>query len=97
MEILHRRSTKVIYQGVEVFSPIQEKIIEVLGTKKMKVTDIAKEVYKGSREKPLVPSNAIISAISYINLKCMKNKLNWRIEGEGSGRNGKTVYVKKVK
>lgn len=80
-----------------MFSQIQEKILEILGKKEMSIQDIAKEVYKGSKDKPLSPNNSIVSAISYINLKCYKNDLNWRIEGEGTGRKGKTVYIKKVK
>lgn len=80
-----------------MFSQIQEKILEILGKKEMTIQDIAKEVYKGSKDKPLSPNNSIVSAISYINLKCYKNKLDWIIEGEGSGRKGKTVYIKKVK
>jgi len=80
-----------------MFSQIQEKILDILGKKEMTIQDIAKEVYKGSKDKPLSPNNSIVSAISYINLKCYKNKLDWRIEGEGSGRKGKTVYIKKVK
>ena len=80
-----------------MFSQIQEKILDILGKKEMTIQDIAKEVYKGSKDKPLSPNNSIVSAISYINLKCYKNKLDWRIEDEGSGRKGKTVYIKKVK
>lgn len=80
-----------------MFSDLQEKIIAVLELKgEMSIQDIAKEVYKGSKDKPLSPNNSVVSAISYINLKCYKNKLNWMIDGDGKGRNGKTVHIKKV-
>lgn len=81
-----------------MFSPIQEKIIQVVTEfKVITIQEIAKEVYKGSKNKPLSPNNSVVSAISYINLKCHKNKLNWIIDGEGVGRKGKTVRIKKVK
>lgn len=81
-----------------MFSPIQEKIIKVIKECELiTIQEIAKEVYKGSKNKPLSPNNSVVSAISYINVKCHKNKLNWFIDGEGVGRKGKTVHIKKVK
>jgi hypothetical protein len=79
-----------------MFSPIQQKVINRLGKKRMKVSELAEKVYEDAKIKPLSPRTAITSAIEYINYKCEKNNFNWRIVGEGMGRNGKTIYRKKV-
>lgn len=73
-----------------LFSPVQNKVLKVLGNRSMKLTRLAELVYLNS-EKPLRPATAIRSAIQYINWKCERDKLNWKIISEGMGRNGATV------
>lgn len=79
----------------DLFSPIQHKLLMVLGTKTMKLTDLAEKVYADSVPKPMSPANALNSAITYINYKCEMRDLDWKLHKEGMGRNGATI--KKVK
>jgi len=78
-----------------MFSDLQNKVIKVLGDKKMSITDISKKVYKDDPKTPLAPNNSIVSTIHYINLKCEKHGLKWYIYGEGKGQYGKIVYIAK--
>lgn len=75
-----------------MFSDLQNKIIDVLGDKKLSIVELAAKVYKDTPNAPLAPNNSVISAIHYINLKCEANNLKWYIYGEGKGQKGKTVY-----
>lgn len=78
------------------FSPVQTRILEVLGNKRMKLTELAEEVYMKSESKPMSPRTAVRSAIQFINWKCEMQDLKWRIETDGAmGRNG--CIVRKVK
>lgn len=80
-----------------MFSPIQQKLIDVLGNREMKVSELAAKVYEDAKSKPLSPRNSLNSAISYINYKCEVNKLPWKLETEGMGRNGATIRKVKIK
>lgn len=78
------------------FSPVQDRILKVLGNKQMKLVDLADKVYAESKSKPMSPRTAVRSAIQFINWKCEMQSLPWRIETDGAmGRNG--CVVRKVK
>ncbi len=77
-----------------LFSPTEEKVLRILGKKKMTVTDIAVELYK-SDKKPINPNNVVSGAIRHINRKCEYHHLAWFINGAGLGRGGKTVWKDK--
>jgi len=80
-----------------MFSPIQQKILDALGKKKLKMSELAELVYKDSEVKPLSPRSAVRSALEYINYKCEINKLNWKIVSEGDmGCKGKFIQRKKI-
>jgi hypothetical protein len=75
-----------------IFSPIQTRILKVLGNKTMKLSVLAEKVYQESETKPMSPRTAVRSAIQFINWKCEMQGLDWRIETDGAmGRNGCTV------
>lgn len=78
------------------FSPVQDRILKVLGNKQMRLVDLAEKVYKDEHQKPMSPRSAVRSAIQFINYKCEMQGLKWRIETDGAmGRNG--CSVRKVK
>ena len=78
------------------FSPVQDRILKVLGNKQMRLVDLAEKVYAESAVKSMSPRTAVRSAIQFINWKCKMQSLPWRIETDGAmGRNG--CSVRKVK
>lgn len=80
-----------------MFSPIQQKILDALSKKKLKMNELAELVYEHPETKPMSPGTSIRSAIDYINMKCERNKLNWRIVTEGNmGCKGKFIQRKKI-
>jgi hypothetical protein len=74
-----------------VFSPNETKVLEVLGSRKMKLTEIASKVF-GRKNDLLNPNNSVAYCVLSINKKCKKNKLDWHIKGYGLGRNGKLIW-----
>lgn len=76
------------------FSPIQKKLLKILGNKKMKFTTLAEMVYADELKKPVNPANSLRSTIPYINWKCDMHRLKWKLQVEGIGRSGS--YIKKV-
>jgi hypothetical protein len=79
-----------------LFSPIQKRIIDILGNKAMRMKDLSDKVYATADRKPMSPGTSVRTAIQYINYKCELNGLKWKIQGDGGmGRNGS--IVKKVK
>jgi len=77
-----------------MFSPTEEKILKLLGNKKLPITELAEKYFKGAK-KPINPNNTVSCAIVRINRKCKYYKLDWSVEGSGLGRHGKTVWLKK--
>lgn len=76
------------------FSPNENKILEIVGRKKMTITEITQKFYNGKG--PVSASTIVSNAIRRINFKCEYHKLDWYIAGEGMGRVGRTVWrVKK--
>lgn len=76
-----------------MFSPQEEDVLKIIGRKKITIAAIAKVLIKV----PTVEhSNSIAGCIRRINRKCLKNKLDWMIDGEGMGRQGRTVWKIKV-
>jgi hypothetical protein len=81
-----------------VFSPTEQEIIKALGKRSMKVMDITKKIYtKRGKRRPPNGHNTIGTLIHRINDKCKYNRLGWFIDGEGGGRDGKTVWVQTTK
>ncbi len=79
-----------------VFSPSEQKILAILGRKRMTLTQITEKFYKGWVTTHLDASVPIASAIRRINRKCEKFHMGWKLAGEGTGRHGKTVWREKV-
>lgn len=75
----------------ELFSPTENKVLKILGSKKMTIKKIAEEFYKGVK-KPINPNNVISGAVIHINRKCEYHNLEWFVNGAGLGRAGKTVW-----
>lgn len=72
------------------FSPTETKVLQALGRKKMTITEIVVEVF--GKKPPMDGNNAIAGAIRRINLKCDSKGLPWRLNGQGAGRAGRTVW-----
>lgn len=80
----------------KIFSNLEILILTNLQGK-MKIVDLAEQVYKGKKNKPAKPNVSVTTAIANINMKCKREQYNWYIGGDKTlGRQGKTVwYVKK--
>ena len=76
-----------------MFSPNEQKILEVLGEEKMSISEITKKIYV----RPMLNGSTIVgNSINRIVKKCKFHKLNWTLKSQGGGRGGKTVWrVKK--
>lgn len=74
-----------------VFSPREQEILKVLGRKKMSITEIVDELNLDLFD----ANNVIAGAVRRINKKCETKKLSWFLNGEGSGRNGRTIWKEK--
>lgn len=75
------------------FSKLENSILTKLKGR-MKISELAEKIFT-TEDKPLNPNVSISNAITQINKKCKKYKTLWIIDGEGMGRNGKTVWLKK--
>lgn len=73
------------------FSPTETKILDVLGNKTMSIREITRELYKGVSTPPEA-NNTVAFLIRRINKKAEYHRLSWFINGEGAGRNGRTVW-----
>lgn len=76
-----------------MFSPQEEDVLKVIGRKKITIADIAQALVK---EPTVDHNNSIAGCIRRINRKCEKHQLDWIIDGEGMGRQGRTVWRRKL-
>lgn len=74
-----------------LFSPLQLKVLKILGSRRMQITDITAKVYKHKR-KPKGANIRIATAVDRINQKCDVHGLDWFLHGVGGGRQGKLVW-----
>jgi hypothetical protein len=74
-----------------MFSPLENKILKVLGHRKLTILEITRLVHEHKRQ-PFGANNGIGFAIRKINKKCKYHKLNWFLNGMGYGRGGRTVW-----
>lgn len=77
----------------KMFSMTEERILEVLGRKKMTVLEITAALYDIKRFPE--SRNTISNMIRRINLKCRLNNLDWYLNANGGGRHGKLVWKEK--
>jgi hypothetical protein len=80
---------------MEIFSETENKLIKLLGAKKLTIKELTEEHFKGKR-KPLNSGTLVSGAINRINKKCEYHKLQWFINGVGIGRGGKTIWKDKL-
>lgn len=78
----------------EIFSPMETKILRVLGRRKMMIGEITKKMYD-HKKGPIGANNGVGTAIRRINIKCDYHKLPWFLNGSGVGRGGKEVWKDK--
>ena len=78
-----------------MFSPLENKILKILGRRKLTVTQITGSIFN-RRKKSIDANNGIAHAIRRINSKCDYHRLNWFLNGVGRGRGGKLVWKDKL-
>ncbi len=76
---------------LDLFSPMEQKVLEILGKKKMLIIEITQEFYDHKKH-PIGANNGIGNAVRKINAKCKFHHLPWFLNGMGSGRAGRTVW-----
>ena len=74
----------------KVFNAKEEKILKIIGKKKIRITEITKQFY--GRNVPENGAIMIASSVRQIANKAKWKRLDWRIQGEGLGRRGRTVW-----
>lgn len=74
-----------------MFSPTEEKVLKLLGRRKMTIGLLTKKM-RVDQDNWLIDNNRIAGAVRRINRKCEHYKLNWFLNGHGLGRQGKTVW-----
>jgi hypothetical protein len=79
----------------KIITELEFEILELLNyaSSPMSVIEIGKKIYKKAKVPPLNPNNAVTVIIKQINRKCERHNLDWFIEGEGLGRQGKKVWL----
>lgn len=76
------------------FSDLEQRIINLLREYRSMLTSaLAAQVYKDVEDPPLNKSNSVLTTIRQINKKTRRHELGWFIDGEGLGRNGKTIWI----
>lgn len=75
----------------DIFSPTELKVLEILGRRKMKISQITAEILEGRRVY-LQDQNHVAGAIRRINEKCERHNLPWFLNGIGLGRGGRVVW-----
>jgi len=73
-----------------IFSQSESEILEILGRRKMKIREIAEQLY--DFEESPEAGNVVAGMIRRINVKCKHHRLPWYLNGEGTGRGGRTVW-----
>lgn len=80
----------------KIFSDTENQLIEIIKKrKKISIIELTDEYYKKRSERPFNANNFIAFLVRQITAKCKYNGLSWTIDGEGSGRHGRTVWIKK--
>lgn len=75
-----------------MFSDNEEKVLKILGNKKMSITEITHEFFDG--DVPFEGSNRVAGVVRRIESKVNGSDLSWTLEGEGTGRKGKVIWKK---
>lgn len=76
----------------ELFSETEFKVLKIIGRKHMTVKEVTRRFYS-KKKRPLNGRNLIAGTIVRINRKSKYHKLPWFLNGAGSGRGGRTVWL----
>lgn len=76
---------------MEYFSDREEKVIKIIGRKKIRLVEITEELFK-DEGKPLDATVKVAGAVNRIMRKCEYYKLNWKLV---KIREYSKLYVKK--
>lgn len=79
------------------FSATENKMLKILGKKKMSIAEISDKMYEGVPKKPMNAGIIVSGLISRINKKVKFYELNWHLDGLGQGRAGRTIWVEESK
>lgn len=97
MIIIPRKLKNSLLEAI-VFSGREREILKIIGRRKMSMTEIKEKVFENSTDGEPLNANILISvAIRQIIKKCEKSRLPWTLDGEGTGRHGRTVWRAKRK
>lgn len=81
-------------KNADLFSPIERKVLNLLGSKKKSIGQLADLYFLTSHKGPINPNATVSQAVLRINRKCEYHGLKWHLESDGLGRGGKTVWRK---
>lgn len=75
----------------ELFSDNEQKVLRILGRRKMTIAELTEKFYSGGR-RPLDANNKVASTVRRINEKVEYHGVPWFLNGVGRGRAGRTVW-----
>lgn len=74
------------------FNKSEMKVIKMINAhKQITIKELTQKFYKGRI--PMEANNYVAQVVRRINRKCEYNKLGWTIDGQGAGRQGRTIWV----
>lgn len=79
---------------MEHFSEREEKIIKLIGRRKVKIRQLTGELFEGERFIPIDPEISVANCVSRIIKKCKHYSLNWTLE---KTKDNNKLVVKRVK
>ena len=77
------------------FSELEQSIIDIIGDRKVSISEIAEEHFK-THKRGLNGNSSVAGYIRRITAKCQYHGLSWTIKGEGLGRMGRVVWRHKI-
>jgi hypothetical protein len=78
-----------------MFSGSEHKLLKILGRRKMTISELTEEFYS-EISRPINGNNSVAQIVRKINEKCDFWDLKFKLNGEGTGRGGRTVWKVKV-
>ena len=78
------------YESI-IFSSMENRIITIIGKKRMTISQITKKYLEKFETKSLKPNQVVASAIKTINIKCEYHDMPWFINGTGVYRDWKQI------
>ena len=79
---------------MDCFSNREQKILKIIGRKKLRLYEIAEELFKGEKKVPLDPTIVVANSVTRIIRKCEHFNVGWTLD---KIRVHNKLYIKRMK